>query len=144
VTLIVDASVAVKWYVTEPGSDVAQLLLEGQDLLFVPAHALPEIGQVLTRRLTDGRLTREQVDAAFQGLRQTLAPISLGELTPVALEIALAAEMSFYDALYVAAAVTSDTEVVTADRDMIRLLARTPWASRAVDLRTFVSRKGSP
>ncbi len=93
--LVIDASVAIKWYVNEPGPEDAQALLEQNEILLAPAHALAEIGQVLVRRLRQQEIGRSQVEAALEGLRGTLLLVPLDQLVDEALVIAAASPISF-------------------------------------------------
>ncbi|MHA6619459.1 hypothetical protein [Pseudonocardia sp. DLS-67] len=54
-TIVVDASVALKWTVTEPGSDAANALLERNALLVAPEHLLGEVGNGRAARARAGR-----------------------------------------------------------------------------------------
>jgi predicted nucleic acid-binding protein len=48
--LVVDASVAAKWLVTEPLSDRALALLGGANELIAPDLLLPEVGNILWKQ----------------------------------------------------------------------------------------------
>jgi predicted nucleic acid-binding protein len=54
-TLVVDASVAVKWILPEEGEDAARLVLamcQDEELDLVPPYLLnPEVGNVLSKRV---------------------------------------------------------------------------------------------
>ena len=52
-TLVVDSSVAVKWYLEEEGSDRAESLLRRNARLLAPDLLLPELGNVLWKRRRD-------------------------------------------------------------------------------------------
>ncbi|GJD46202.1 tRNA(fMet)-specific endonuclease VapC [Methylobacterium cerastii] len=127
--LVVDASVIVKWYIREEGSDGARRLLSGPDLLVTPTHAAAEIGHVLTRHVRAGALPRDETAAALAGLSRTASAIPLGVLHAEAIAVAVDAGTSFYDALYVAAAAGWNTRVVTADLHLVRTMSGTPWAA---------------
>ena len=53
--LVVDASVAVKWLVTEPDSDIARELAAGGDDLHAPRLMTSEIANTLWRKTRSGR-----------------------------------------------------------------------------------------
>ena len=46
---VIDANVAIKWYLDEPSSEIARRLLDGDDDLIAPEHILAEVGQALWR-----------------------------------------------------------------------------------------------
>jgi predicted nucleic acid-binding protein len=64
--VVIDASVAVKWVVPEPGSERAELLLDrglvAPDLLFA------ECANILWEKVRRGELTTEEANVAAQTL----------------------------------------------------------------------------
>jgi predicted nucleic acid-binding protein len=120
-TIVIDASVALKWTVTEPGSDAANALLERDMLLVAPEHLLGEVGDGLRKRVAQGRLTPEDAVAAIDSiLRLEIEFVSGAERWARTLTDALRWGVTTYDALYVAVAVDLGAELITADQ---RLLA---------------------
>ena len=71
-TIVVDASVALKWVLEEPGSDAAEELLEKD--LAAPSLWLLEAGNALWRRAFRGELT--QADAVERLTALTKAPVA--------------------------------------------------------------------
>lgn len=126
--LVIDSSVAVKWYVPERGSDRASaLLLTGQRLI-APDLLIPEIGNVLWKR-------RREIPAAeigaIAGALISACPISFyasDALLQGALAVALKYERSVYDSLYLALAVGQDCPFVTADERLSNALQGTDLA----------------
>ena len=57
-TIIVDASVALKWVLHEAGSEIADRLLDEE--LMAPSLWLVEAGNALWRRATRGELTAQE------------------------------------------------------------------------------------
>ncbi len=118
--LVVDASVAVKWLVTEGGSDRAEAL-EAEGL-----HALSsmriEVANVLRTLATSGRFEDAEALRALDLLLD--APARLHEptaaLTRGALVFALRLRHPIHDCLYLALAVELGTRLVTADREFHR------------------------
>lgn len=130
-SLVIDSSVAVKWYIPEPGSERAALLLRSGSRLVAPDLLIPEIGNVLWER------RREVPAAESEAIAVALAsacPVSLypsSALLQGALLVALAYERSVYDSLYLALAVSEDCPLVTAD-------GRLSKALQSTDLRKYV------
>jgi predicted nucleic acid-binding protein len=115
-TIVIDASVAVKWVVSETGSDAADALLDDQDLM-APVLWLAEAANVLWRRARTGDLTAEQANARLSELRK--APVASLPIEPHlerALTLAMEIGHPIYDCIYLALALHHDTHVVTADR----------------------------
>jgi predicted nucleic acid-binding protein len=131
--LIVDASVAVKWVVTEPHSEVASGLLE-EDLA-APELWLIEVANALWARQARGLMT---MDEAGAGLRELLvAPVRslrLVGLVPLAFDLAAALRHPAYDCCYLAAAQVYDCHLVTADARLARRAARHPDYARRIRL----------
>jgi predicted nucleic acid-binding protein len=59
-SLIVDASIAVKWVVEEPGSGAAKAVLSSGERLIAPDLVLAEIGNAIRKKLSHGIIPREQ------------------------------------------------------------------------------------
>jgi predicted nucleic acid-binding protein len=134
-TVVVDASVAVKWFLPEEGSEQAESLLGGKFRLIAPDLLWTEVANVLWKIARRGSMT---ADEAQQMLRDASAmPIEIAEslpLLPEALRIATAADRSVYDSLYVALAAREKASMVTADRKLVNALADTEWARRVVPI----------
>lgn len=135
--IVVDASVAVKWFIAEVGSDTALTLFRSGAVLMSPDHALGEIGEVLVRQCRCGGMTIDEVRSANDAITERLALRSPLPLIDLATTIALDASVSFYDALYVAAAERWHVPLVTADARLVASLAATPWRSRVILLRDW-------
>ena len=139
---VVDASVALKWLVPEPESEAAVELRRAADAgglrLYAPQHWLAEVANVLwvrTRRTGAGSLTAGEARDRARSL--TGAGVHVLGLAPVlddAFEVALAADVTLYDALYVATAEQLGVRMITADRRLIAKLAGTRWAGIAEPL----------
>ena len=112
---VVDASVAIKWVVDEPGSAAAALLLDGR-----PLHAPPLLFVeaanafwVMTRR---GAIDLAGAADALNQLRQApFAALPRAELVPQALTLAQRLDHPVYDCVYLALALMREVPVVTAD-----------------------------
>ncbi len=118
--LVVDASIALKWVMTEAGSDEASLLLADmvdRDLsLVAPEHLLGEIGNGLRKRVAQGALSADDALAAMEAIAALdLELVGGSERWFRSLSAALEWEVTTYDALYVLLAVDLDAELITAD-----------------------------
>lgn len=138
---VIDASIALKWVVPEPGSGAAAALYDRLEqagvAVYVPDLFWSETASALWR-LTRGRealLSPEEAHELFAALRT--APVRTDPVEPIsaeALEIALATGATSYDAAYVALAELRDARLWTADRGLIGKLAGTDWEARATAL----------
>ncbi len=128
-SLVVDASVAIKWFVEEDLSEEAEAILGYGEPLFAPDLLLAEIGNVLWKKVIRGEVAPDQAHesaAKIEGGIPVLYSIRL--LNARALQIALALGHPVYDCLYIACAEMADGVVVTADERLVRVAAGTEFA----------------
>ena len=126
---IVDASVAVKWFVSETDSLVADELSASRHRLFAPDLIFTETANALTRKATAGFLSAIEARECLHSLPYHFDDIiALGELIDSALENACALRHPIYDLIYLEAARRLDAQLVTADRRFIAKLAGTDFA----------------
>ena len=138
-TVVVDSSVAMKWFVPEVHSDRAASLLERSVELAAPDLLYAEAGNVLWKKVERGELSAAEAREVVAGLRRVPVRVSSsGELLEAALEIALAHRRTVYDSLYVALAVALECELVTADERLAHALAAGPLARYVKTLSAYV------
>jgi len=137
--LVVDASVAAKWYLKEEGHERAAAIMEAglrrETKLLAPVLLAAELGNVLWQRNRRGDLIRDEVFEVWAAF--VSAPVNLFDIAPLmspALEISLDTGCAVYDALYVALAEAEGAKLVTADRKLVRTLEATPFASSVAEL----------
>ena len=131
--IVVDASVAAKWFLTEPDSAVATSLLAGGADLLGPEILVVETAAAIVRRFRTGGIDEAHAQqlladahAAFKLRSITLSPDV--SLLPRAEEIAMSMRHSLQDCLYVACAESAGAELVTADATLVaRASARFPF-----------------
>ena len=134
-SLVVDASVACKWFVAEVQSEQAEALLAGGAVLIAPDLIVPELCNVAWLKLRRGEINADQAALMVDGL-----PAMLDELVPcervAARALAIANELAHpaYDCFYLALAELRGTRLVTADRRLLSRLSATPWAPLSVGL----------
>jgi predicted nucleic acid-binding protein len=139
--LVVDASVAVKWYVDEPLSGAARQLLDDDHHLIGPEHLLAEVGQALWRRFYKDELSQDRVLQIVEVLPDFFELIPTEALISDAVALACARSQSVYDCLYVAAAVQEDALLVTADLRLVRAMAGSVWYERIRSLEHFAQQR---
>jgi predicted nucleic acid-binding protein len=120
-TWLVDASVALKWFMPrdrEPDADLARSAI-GQLAMRTTTLAVYEIGNILTRK---SGWDASRIALGLQVLHDICGdPLDLDpEDHQTAAEIALTHDITFYDASYAAIAARSKRRLLSADSDLIR------------------------
>jgi hypothetical protein len=129
VTLVVDASVALKWFVLEDLTEKARELLGGAEDLIAPRLITTEIANALVKKTAQNVLTADEALAHFNGFRLLLpALIEVDDLIEPALENACALRHPIYDMIYLETARRLDAQLITADRRFTAKLADTDLA----------------
>ena len=128
---VVDASVAIKWFIPEIHSEVALQARRSHDRLHVPAFMTLELGNVIAKKIRRGELTRENGKTILRELRHLpLQRHADDRLFPAAYELALDTQQSLYDCLYLALAEAVDGRMITADRKFYNALTGGPYGQR--------------
>jgi predicted nucleic acid-binding protein len=135
VTWVVDASVALKWFLQEPGSDAAATLLDRSDLLIAPDLIVAEMCNAGWKAVRTGVALREQIEIAAARLPMVLDElVPLTKLTEDAVAAAFTLDHPVYDCFYLALAEQRDSRLVTADQRLLRQVAHTRWAGSVTAL----------
>jgi predicted nucleic acid-binding protein len=129
-TCVVDACVAAKWLLPaadegllEQANHLATRHVKRELQLLAPNLIEAEIGNVLWKAVKRNRISPAEAANAlrqFTSLAIQLVPTS--DLLDQALQIAVAYDRSFYDSTYVALAVATNTELITADERLVNAL----------------------
>lgn len=123
-SVVVDASVALKWVVTEPGTDEAFALLnsmaDSAGTIVAPEHLIGDVGNALRRRVAQGVLSADDAAVALDNLAELDLEFDGGsELWFRSLSAALDWGVTTYEALYVLLALNRRTDLVTADLRLV-------------------------
>jgi predicted nucleic acid-binding protein len=136
VTLVIDASVAIKWFIDEPFTEQALALLNDGEPLIAPELILAEVLNAAWKRARRGDirwLHFHEISAALNTPLLALEP--LHSLARRAAEVAEQLDHPLYDCFYLALAEQRDAAFVTADQRLLTRVAPTEWAARTMDLR---------
>jgi predicted nucleic acid-binding protein len=120
-TIVVDASYAIKWFVDEGGPSVRaarRLLLAGNDLI-APSLLLSEVQNVMWKKLRAGQVTEEQGSIVAASLKRFFAHVEPDDaLVESAWAIAVGHDHPICDCLYVALARRAGAHLATFDKRM--------------------------
>ena len=144
--LVVDASVATKWYLTdEPDADLAQAVLtsfgQGELALIAPQHIRSEVPSaitVATRMAPWGKTApRRTVEQGTQAIADFLAlnlpTVDDDALIRAAYAAAQRYGCAFYDGLYIALAQRLDVRFILADHRFYSLIQHLPSVAWLAD-----------
>lgn len=130
-TFVIDANVAVKWFLDSQDEqlvDRALYLLDrhesGEVQFIVPDLFWAELGNIFWKAARNGRCSRSQAERSILALQSSqLLTFPSQRLLHLALQIACDWGRTVYDSLYVALAAESRNELVTADEKLVNALA---------------------
>jgi predicted nucleic acid-binding protein len=122
---VIDANVALKWYVPETDSDVASAILLEPDVLVAPQIIKFEVLSVLVRFARSGRLEHH---AAEQSCNRWLAHLEErgvmlfdeDDLLESAISLGLKLKHHLFDCFYLALAKKLDAPLITFDEELAK------------------------
>src|SRR5436309_14562388 len=128
--LVVDSSVAIKWFINEPHSAEARRILNdyhaGALGFLAPDLIYAEVGNIVWKKhrfhgmvAADGRLILDTFCTYAFTLTSTAA------LVGDAYDLAVAHQRTVYDAMYLALSVRESCRMVTADQRLVNALGAT-------------------
>ena len=129
-TFVVDACVAAKWLLpaaSEALLDQANRLIERhvrrELLLLAPDLIEAEIGNILWKAVRRNRVRPADATNSLRRFTELgIQTIPTFDLLDRSLQIAIDCDRSFYDSLYVALALATETELITADERLVNAL----------------------
>jgi len=115
--IVVDASVAIKWSVMEPGHGEARALVSSLTPLAAPSIIVPEVANVLRKKAKRGEIEWHQAELAVMAL-----PRSIGRLVDVSgwsgrlMALSRRLDHAPYDCCYLLCAADLRARLLTEDR----------------------------
>jgi predicted nucleic acid-binding protein len=121
VKLVIDANVAVKWYIDEEYSELARGILRAAAEMHVPDFFYEEVTNTFWKRARGGEIDAAAVSSWLDSLIDVKAVVhDSRSLVQTAWQIASGTAMAVYDAAYLAVAREQKCPLVTADRVFFR------------------------
>ena len=133
--LVIDASVACKWFFEENLSAEARALAESDAVFFAPDMILVECANAAWRRVSGETVPEEQAQAFLEALPQwfeSLVPSV--RLHGTAFEMACVLGHPVYDCQYLALAEREEIRMITADSVFVDRVRRSRWKDRIESL----------
>jgi predicted nucleic acid-binding protein len=128
-TVVVDASVAVRWFIDVPGSEKAYRLIKNEEGIVAPDLVMAETASALWKAVRFAGLelatATEAIAAAGAAFDELVSARTLADR---ALAIALELRHPVFDCFYLALAQARGSRLVTADDRLLRVCARTRFA----------------
>ncbi|AQR62548.1 hypothetical protein BZG35_13510 [Brevundimonas sp. LM2] len=142
--LVVDSSVAVKWFVTEAQSDEAQAVLDHE--LIAPQLLVAECANVFWKKARKHEMTPGQAMIAAANVSGVVELMGLSNLVMRAVDLANRLPHPAYDCFYLALAEMERCPLVTADDRLRRKLdeAGDICAAEILTLDTPMFARGMP
>jgi len=145
---VVDASVAMKWFVKEDGHAAALGLLASDSNIMAPDVMFAEFANVLWKKLRRGEITLSQAKDACDSVPAYFDDVlATAPLMSEALQLPQQVDHPVYDCLYIACARQQDATLVTVDQRLLRKLATLELSGLALSLeeasRLVSNRNGS-
>lgn len=135
--LVIDASVAIKWFVEEPLRPQARALLADRHEFIAPDLLVAEIANIAWKKAIRGEIQEDQARSIVRNI--VLPPfistfVESSALRERALILALQWKHPVYDCFYAACAEAVSASLVSADEKFLRLLKTRGSAVRAIPL----------
>ena len=122
-TLVIDASIAIKWVVEEDGTPEA-LTLRRHAKVIAPELLVAECANILWKKVQRDELSDDEALLAARLLQAAeIEFLPTRSLLEAATEIAIQLKHAAYDCLYLALAAERDCRFVTADESFVRKLS---------------------
>lgn len=131
---VVDASIAIKLFIEQEDSDLAESLLlrlsgNPPARFAVPDLFYVECANVFWKYVQQVGFPVVQAQSSLQRLKAlNLQVYPLSELVEEALDVAIAYRISVYDACYVVLSLYVQCPLITADRKLLRSLVDSPYS----------------
>ena len=119
--IVIDASVAVKWFVNEDRHEAAAVILNGIEPLIAPDFVIYETMNVLRRNFKRSELGVERLGKATKSLPDFFDMlVSAPSLIDLTVDLCATLDHGIYDCAYLACALRYGTAMVTADARFAR------------------------
>src|SRR4051794_16708562 len=125
--LVIDASVALMWFIPETHAVQAKRLLHPEIELVAPDLLFAEIVHVAAKKVRSGQLTSAEAGRLVDDLALLpIVTVPCRDLAADAAALAIATDRSGYDSMYLALAIQMNTRFITADQRFANAIRSRP------------------
>jgi predicted nucleic acid-binding protein len=125
---VIDACVAIKWFLPEKNYEEAAEILSNHNRLIAPDLFQIELDSIITKKIRQRLIEKEDAYRIYDEIRNLpIQIISYSLISTLAFDLSAALAITQYDACYLAVAIEFDQKVVTADMRFVRGMERTPF-----------------
>ncbi|REL38149.1 PIN domain-containing protein [Rhodohalobacter sp. SW132] len=125
---VIDACVAIKWFLPEKDYQKAGEILSSHNRLFAPDLFQVEMDSIITKKVRQKLIETEDAYRIYDEIRKIpiqIIPYSL--IGKLAFDLSAALPITQYDACYLASAIEYDEKVISADMRFVRGMKGTPF-----------------
>ncbi len=125
---VIDACVAIKWFIPEPGYQNAFEIIQSYSEFLAPELFLIEIDAILTKKVRKREIEVSEAHILFDEVRKLpFKLIHYGQIAKLSFELSATLPITLYDACYLSVALQFNEEVFTADHRFYRGISETPF-----------------
>ena len=133
---VVNASVALKWFVWEDGSEQALQLLDTITSFYVPDIFLMELDAILSRKVRKREMKTTDAWEKWSQIRKLpYLPTEYDKIEEFTFRLSTEFSITLYDAAYLATAVDREATLYTADKRLSNGVSTTPFAKYVTYIR---------
>jgi predicted nucleic acid-binding protein len=133
--LVIDASIAAKWYLPESDSAAAEKLVELDAEFHAPNFLETQFASIFWKHCVAQKTTIDVWRIARVQLKKIIPAWHLDErLHEQSLELAIAHKHHVFDCIYLALAIQIDGMAVTSDKQFLARFAKSIYSNRIVAL----------
>jgi predicted nucleic acid-binding protein len=137
---VVDASVVIKWHVDEVDAEAAETVRLSATSFAVPDLLFLETASVVWKNVRRGLLTSDRAVEIIESIADGPFVVYMNQaIARDALRIALARDITPYDASYIALAISIRADYVTADRKLFSKVHGSPFGKRVTLLADYTN-----
>lgn len=125
---VIDACVAIKWFLPEQNYVEAGEILSNHNRLIAPDLFQIELDSIVTKKVRQRLIETEDAYRIYEEIRNIpIQIISYSLISKLAFDLSVALPITQYDACYLAVAIEFNQKVVTADMRFFRGMQGTPF-----------------